>query len=39
MFNNPGIGLRDVPFSVPELDDLRTRAVLSTVREQLADIH
>jgi predicted permease len=25
-FNNPGIGLRDVPFSVPELDDLRNRA-------------
>ena len=24
--NNPGVGLRDVPFSVPELDDLRTRA-------------
>jgi predicted permease len=26
LFNNPGLGLRDVPFSVPELDDLRTRA-------------
>ena len=25
-FNNPGVGLRDVPFSIPELDDLRTRA-------------
>jgi predicted permease len=25
-FNNPGLGLRDVPFSVPELDDLRNRA-------------
>jgi hypothetical protein len=25
-FNNPGVGLRDVPFSVPELDDLRTRS-------------
>jgi putative ABC transport system permease protein len=25
-FNSPGLGLRDVPFSVPELDDLRTRA-------------
>jgi putative ABC transport system permease protein len=25
-FNNPGLGLRDVPFSVPELDDLKTRA-------------
>ena len=24
--NNPGIGLRDIPFSVPELDDLRTRS-------------
>lgn len=24
--NNPGVGLRDVPFSVPELDDLRIRA-------------
>src|SRR5271154_2016154 len=24
-FNNPGVGLRDVPFSVPEFDDLRTR--------------
>ena len=24
--NNPGLGLRDVPFSVPELEDLRTRA-------------
>ena len=26
LFNNPGVGLRDVPFSVPELDDLRARA-------------
>jgi len=25
-FNNPGVGLRDVPFSVPELEDLRTRS-------------
>ena len=25
-FNNPGIGLRDVPYSVPELEDLRSRA-------------
>jgi putative ABC transport system permease protein len=25
-FNNPGVGLRDVAFSVPELDDLKTRA-------------
>jgi predicted permease len=25
-FNNPGVGVRDVPFSVPELEDLRTRA-------------
>lgn len=25
-FNNPGIGLRDVPYSVPELEDLKTRA-------------
>ena len=25
-FNNPGIGLRDVPFSVPELEDLKSRA-------------
>jgi putative ABC transport system permease protein len=25
-FNNPGVGLRDVPFSVPEFEDLRTRA-------------
>ena len=25
-FSNPGVGLRDVPFSVPELDDLRTRS-------------
>src|SRR5215470_14639470 len=24
--NNPGVGLRGVRFSVPELDDLRTRA-------------
>lgn len=26
VFSNPGLGLRDVPFSVPELEDLRTRA-------------
>jgi predicted permease len=25
-FNEPGIGLRDVPFSKPEMDDLQTRA-------------
>jgi putative ABC transport system permease protein len=25
-FNEPGLGLRDIPFSVPELDDLRNRA-------------
>jgi predicted permease len=25
-FNSPGVGLRDVPFSVPELEDLRTRS-------------
>jgi len=25
-FNSPGVGLRNVPFSVPELDDLRTRS-------------
>ena len=25
-FNSPGLGLRDVPFSVPELEDLRTRS-------------
>jgi predicted permease len=25
-FNNPGVGLRDVTFSQPELEDLRTRA-------------
>jgi len=25
-FNEPGLGLRDVPFSVPELEDLRNRA-------------
>jgi predicted permease len=25
-FNNPGVGLRDVPFSVPEFEDLKTRA-------------
>src|SRR5260370_40003253 len=24
--NNPGIGLRDIPFSVPELEDLKSRA-------------
>ncbi len=26
IFNNPGLGLRDVRFSVPELEDLKTRA-------------
>jgi predicted permease len=25
-FNNPGIGLRDVPYSVPELEDLKSRS-------------
>ena len=25
-FNNPGIGLRDIPYSVPELEDLKSRA-------------
>lgn len=25
-FSDPGLGLREVPFSVPELDDLRTRS-------------
>jgi predicted permease len=25
-FNNPGVGLHDIPFSYPEFDDLRTRA-------------
>jgi putative ABC transport system permease protein len=25
-FNNPGVGLRDIPASIPEFDDLRTRA-------------
>ena len=25
-FNNPGVGLKDVPFSVPEFEDLKTRA-------------
>jgi putative ABC transport system permease protein len=25
-FNNPGIGLRDVPYSVPEFEDLKSRA-------------
>ena len=25
-FNEPGLGLRNIPFSVPELDDLRNRA-------------
>src|SRR5712672_2826097 len=25
-FNNPGIGLRDVPYSVPEMEDLKSRA-------------
>jgi hypothetical protein len=29
-FNEPGLGLRDVPFSVPELDDLRNRAGVFT---------
>ena len=28
-FNNPGVGLRDVPFSVPEFEDLKTRVVSS----------
>jgi putative ABC transport system permease protein len=26
VFNSPGVGLRDTPFSVPELDDLRARS-------------
>ena len=26
-FNKPGVGLRDVRFSKPELDDLQTRSV------------
>jgi predicted permease len=26
MFNTPGLGLRDVPYSVPELDDLQARS-------------
>ena len=26
IFNSPGIGLRDIPLSVPELDDLRDRS-------------
>ena len=26
-FNEPGVGLRDVSFSKPEMDDLQTRAV------------
>jgi predicted permease len=26
IFNNPGVGLRDIPFSIPELDDLRIRS-------------
>jgi predicted permease len=26
MFNTPGLGLRDVPYSVPELDDLQRRS-------------
>jgi predicted permease len=26
VFNNPGVGLRDIPSSVPELDDLRSRS-------------
>jgi predicted permease len=25
-FNNPGVGMQRVPFSIPELEDLRTRA-------------
>src|SRR5260370_40061097 len=25
-FNNPGVGLRDIPFSVPEFEDLKSRA-------------
>ena len=29
-FNESGLGLRDVPFSVPELDDLRNRAGVFT---------
>jgi predicted permease len=29
-FNEPGLGLRGVPFSVPELDDLRNRAGIFT---------
>jgi len=29
-FNEPGLGLRDVPYSVPELDDLRNRAGVFT---------
>ena len=29
-FNEPGLGLRDVPFSVPELEDLRNRAGVFT---------
>jgi len=35
IFNNPGVGLRDIPFSIPELDDLRTR---SGVFEELAAV-
>ena len=30
IFNSPGLGLRDVPFSVPELDDLRIDPVYLT---------
>ena len=26
MFNTPGLGLRDIPYSVPELDDLQRRS-------------
>src|ERR1700720_3429068 len=26
IFSNPGVGLRDIPFSMPELDDLRIRS-------------
>jgi putative ABC transport system permease protein len=31
VFNNPGVGLRDVPFSVPELDDLNRSGVFESV--------
>jgi predicted permease len=37
-FDEPGLGLRDVPFSVPELDDLRNRAgVFSDVSTIVSD--